>query len=257
VADLILEQPAKVIHLSITEVADAAEVGEATVSRLCQRLNFRGFHGLKMALAQELAPGATADIGPPGEGKLPTLIRELAQRSAKTIGDTALLLDPAELDRAISWLTDARKIDFYGVGASGMTAEIAEHKFLRLGRACNAFTDPHLQAMSAALLTPKDVVVVFSHSGSTKDTMASVRLAQERGATTICVTSVARSPIAKVADVVLLAAVGETTLYSTLHSNIAQLFVLELLLAGCAARLGVVAEEAMNTTTSAVVDKLY
>jgi DNA-binding MurR/RpiR family transcriptional regulator len=257
VAKYIMDQPERIMWLSITEVADAADVGEATVSRLCQRLNFRGFQELKLALAQELAPSAPEDIGPQGDGELATLTREVAQRSTRVIRETALLLDPEQLERAIDILTGVRKIDFYGVGASGMTALIAEHKFLRMGRMCNAFTDPHVQTMSAALLTPKDAVVAISHSGSTKDIMAALRQAQERGAASICITSIARSPIAKASDVVLLAAPGETTLISTLHSSIAHLFVLEVLVEGCSARLGLPAEEAVTRTTSAVVDRMY
>jgi DNA-binding MurR/RpiR family transcriptional regulator len=257
VAKYILGQPEEVIYLSITEVADAAGVGEATISRLCQRLNFRGFQDLKLALAQELVPSMLEDIGPPGEGELPTLTREVAQRSTRVIQETALLLDMEEVDKAINLLIGARKIDCYGVGASGLTALIAEHKFLRMGRLCNAFTDPHVQTMSAALLTLRDVVLIFSHSGSTKDIMASLMEAKEHGASSICVTSVARSPIARASDVVLLAATGETTLVTTLHSSIAQLFVLEVLVEGCADRLGLSAEEAVSRTTSAVIDRMF
>ena len=256
IADFITRQPTDVIYLSITEVADRAGVGEATVSRFCRRLGLRGFQELKLALAQELAPAAAA-VGPLGDGKLATLTRQIARRSMKVIEDTALLMGQQELERAIVLLSDAHKIDFYGVGSSGLTALDAQHKFLSIGKLCQAFVDPHVQVVSASLLTPADVAVAFSHSGSTKDVVVSLRWARDRGARTICVTSSARSPITTVADVVLLAASGETTLVGTLHSKIAHLFVMELLFEGCVERLGRSAQEAADLTLAAVMDKMY
>lgn len=256
IADYITQQPTDVIYLSITEVADRARVGEATVSRFCRRLGFRGFQDLKLALAQELAPAAAA-VGPVGDGKLATLTRQIARRSMKVIEDTALLMDQQGLERAITLLAGAHKIDFYGVGSSGLTALDAQHKFLSIGKLCQAFVDPHVQAISASLLTPADVAVAFSHSGSTKDVVGSLRWARERGARTICVTSAARSPITTIADVVLLAAPGEPTLVGTLHSKIAHLFVMELLFEGCVERLGPIAREAAELTLAAVMDKMY
>ena len=133
-------------------------------------------------------------------------------------------LDQQELERAIAFLAQARKIDFYGLGTSGLTALDAQHKFLSLGKLCNAYVDPHVQVMSASLLTAADVAVAFSHSGSTKDAVVSLQWAKKRGASTICITSSVRSPITRVADVVLLAATGETTVARNLCAKIAHLF---------------------------------
>lgn len=257
IADYLLEHPAEALYLSITDVADRAEVGEATVSRFCRKLGLRGFQELKVMLAQEKGPAAVRVVGPPGDGDLAILTRQKAQQSIKVIEDTARLLDQQALERAITLLTEARKIDFYGLGTSGLTALDAQHKFLSLGKHCNAFVDPHVQAMSASLLSSLDVAVAFSHSGSTKDAVTSLRWARESGAHTICITSFGRSPITRVADVALLAAIGETTVARSLRAKIAHLFVVEVLFEGCRERLGDRAARAAEATMAAVMDKMY
>ena len=257
IADYLLAHPTEAVYLSITDVADRAEVGEATVSRFCRKLGLRGFQELKVMLAQEQGPLELKAIDPPGDEDLAVLTRRTARLTMRVVEDTARLLDQQRLDQAIALLTEARKIDFYGLGTSGLTALDAQHKFLSLGKHCNAFVDPHVQAMSASLLTPLDVAVAFSHSGSTKDAVASLRCAREAGAHTICITSFARSPITRVADIALLAAIGETTVARSLRAKIAHLLIVEVLFEGCKERLGDRATHAAELTMAAVMDKMY
>jgi DNA-binding MurR/RpiR family transcriptional regulator len=257
IADYLLQRPTEAIYLSITDVADRAAVGEATVSRFCRKLGFRGFQELKVLLAQEVVPAAMSTVGPHGDGNLVTATRQTAQHALRVIEDTARLLDQQELERAITLLTAAHKIDFYGLGTSGITALDAQHKFLALGKLCNAYVDPHVQVMSAALLTRGDVAVAFSHSGSTKDAVTSLQAAKDRGASTICITSAARSPITRAADVVLLAATREMTVARSLCAKITHLFLVELLVTCCAERLGEGATRAADLTMAAVMDKMF
>jgi len=195
-------------------------------------------------------PNGVEDAGP-----LPWL-RASSKRSAEMIDRTALLLDQESLERAIRALTMARKIDIYGQGASAITALDAQHGFIRLGMIAQAPMDTHTQAMSASLLGRGDVSLAFSHSGSTRDVVGNQQLARDNGAETICVTSAARSPIVASSSVVLLTA-SEDTLVSNLRSKIVQLFVLELLIQGCARELGTAARVALERTTAAVVGKMY
>ena len=118
--------------------------------------------------------------------------------------------------------------------------------------------DPHLQAMSAATLGPQDVAVGISHSGSTKDVVDSVSRAKAAGATVICITHHARSPITRVADIKLLTASSESPLGSgAIRSKIAQLHVLDVLFTGVVMRMRERALEYTEKTAEAVLDKLY
>ena len=127
---------------------------------------------------------------------------------------------------------------------------------LRLGITAFTLQDSHSQAMSASLLGPGDACLAFSHSGSSKDVVACQQAARAGGAETVCVTSAARSPLAAASTTVLLTAT-EVTLVSNLRSKIMQLFVLEQLMERCAALLGERAEQALERTTAAVLEKMY
>lgn len=259
VADQVLADPERAIYYSITELAEAAGVAESTVIRFCQSLGLKGYQAFKLELARSLVDpyeNIQSDLKP--DDDLGTAIRKIGYAATQAIVDTVKVLDRDELERAVMALVKARRVNFYGVGASGITALDAQYKFLRIGRLAEAYIDPHSQAMAASLLRRGDVAVGISHSGSTKDVVHSCRVAKESGATVIAITNYARSPITHEADIVLLTASPETPLgSSSVRSKIAQLLVLDLLFTGVVLRLGLAAHEALEKTARSVLDKLY
>lgn len=67
VADYVLLHTWETQYMSISELAEACDVAEATVSRFCRRLRFSGYSGFKLALAntpQSSTPRLTGDIAP-------------------------------------------------------------------------------------------------------------------------------------------------------------------------------------------------
>ena len=64
-------------------------------------------------------------------------------------------LDPDALQRAITAMAKAERVEFYGFGASGAVATDAQHKFFRLLPSAAAYSDPHMQAMSAVTLADR------------------------------------------------------------------------------------------------------
>lgn len=258
-AEFILKNFEKVIYLSVTQLAEESGVGESTVIRFCQNAGFRGYQELKLVLARDLVePSEDLSEGITSEDSLEVMVKKVGVANSKALDDTFQVLDLEELEKAITAIVQARKIEFYGVGASGVTALDAKYRFMRLGLLCDALTDSHMQMMSAAMLEPTDVAVGISFSGSTKDVIGSLVKAKERGATVACVTAYARSPIAKVADVKLLSALVETPLGSgSLRSKIAQLHILDLLYTGVAIRLGQKGRHYSELTAEAVLDKLF
>ena len=102
-------------------------------------------------------------------------------------------------ERAIDALAAAcrngRRIEFYGVGNSGIVAQDAQHKFFRLGVAASAVSDGHVQVMSATMLQPGDCAVIISNSGRSRDLLDAAEIARRKGATTIVITA-SGSPLA-------------------------------------------------------------
>jgi len=259
VADYVLENVPEVIYLSITELAEKCGTGETTIVRFCRRIGLSGFQEFKLNIAKEIAePETSIHENISFNDPLEVLVQKITTENTLALSNTVKLLSLSELEKAVDAIINARKIQFYGVGASGYTALDAKYKFMRLGLNVDANLDAHIQAISAVSLTEKDVAVGISFSGSTKDTVETCKLAKEAGAKVIAITNYARSPITSVADIVLLTSAKETPLRSgALTSKIAQLHILDILYTAVAVRLKDQTVNMLSKTAKAVLEKLY
>ncbi|MEZ4596666.1 MAG: SIS domain-containing protein [Chloroflexota bacterium] len=180
-------------------------------------------------------PSPTGDISP--TDSVPQIVAKIAWSDARAIEDTAALLDVESLAGAIDAVAAARRIDIYGVGASGFVAQDLHQKLHRIGLLSSVSPDPHAALTSAALLGPDDVAIAISHTGTTRDTVEALRVAQATGALTIAITNVRDSPLTTHARLVLTTAARETTFRSgAMASRIAQLAVVDCLFVGVAQR---------------------
>lgn len=259
VAKYVIKHSNDIIYLSITELAEKASIGETTVLRFCRKLGFRGFQDFKLSVAQDLVqPVNQLHEEVVESDDAATLVNKIISSLGKGMEETRELLDPKKLGQAIQMIVEAKRIHFYGVGSSGLTAIEAGHSFTRIGKSCDATQDTHFQAMSASLLSSVDVAVGFSISGSTKDTIENLKIARGMGAKIICVTHNARSPITKISDVELLMAARENPLQgSSLSARISQLAIVDILCTGVSMCMKETAIKYRERTAKAVSEKLY
>ncbi|MFC4557849.1 MurR/RpiR family transcriptional regulator [Virgibacillus kekensis] len=254
VAIFVLENLEKVIFYSVTDLADEAGVGETTVLRFCRKIGLKGYQEFKLTIAQNISE----DKKEKNESDSENLIQSIAQNTVFAINNTASMISEEDLSATLEILRQAKSIHIFGVGSSGITAVDAKSRFLRIGIHTDAITDSHLQAMSAATLTEDDVVIALSISGSTRDTIESVKLARDNGAKVIAITYYSRSPITQFADIVLVGGAKESPLEGgSLIAKISQLFVVDLLCTGIALLEKDEAVEMQSKTASAVVSKIY
>ncbi len=244
VGQFVLAQPDEVIRMRIVDLAEQAEVSEPTVVRFCRAVGCDGFQDFKLALAQQLASS-------PSIGQIAVTDSDsTAEYSFKVFDSTvdSLLkvrdnLDLEMLERAVQALCAAKRVEFYGFGASAAVAFDAQHRFFRLQLATAAYSDPHLQNMSATSLSPDDVVVAFSQSGRTKALLDSIALVKTRGAKVIALAP-SQSPVAKAATIPITIDVKEDIqIYTPLSSRIAHLAVIDVLAIGVAQQKGPQLEE--------------
>jgi len=259
IADVVFDKGEEIIYNSITEFAEQCGVSETSIVRLCRKLGLSGYQEFKLILAKDVVmPEENLHETVSTDDSLAAISRKIAEQNIQAINNTMRVISMEELKKAIEAIINARNIEIYGVGASGYTALDAMYKFKRIGLQVNAFMDPHIQSMSASLLKKNDVVLAISFSGSTRDTVNTVEIAKKSGATVICITNHGKSPIAKLADVVLLSSVRETPLQSgALSSKIAHLHIIDLLYTGVTIRMKEKSIENINKTAAAVLDKLY
>jgi len=130
-----------------------------------------------------------------------------------------------------------RRIEFIGAGNSGIVAQDAQHKFFRLGVNTVAYSDGHMQVMSASLMQPGDCLVVISNSGRTCDLMDACDIARKNGATTIVITA-SGSPLAAAGHIHLAADHPEGyDRYSPMVSRLMHLMIVDILATCVALRI--------------------
>jgi DNA-binding MurR/RpiR family transcriptional regulator len=256
IARVILSDPAGVVHFSTGDVAERAQVAGSTVVRACQKMGFRGFQHLKIALAQEVgAPRAASGVLEEGGegGSAHDVLRRVLLSGSRVLKDSIFTVGAAQFEAAVGALEGAGRVLFVGVGTSAPLAQDAAYRFLTIGARSEAPPDVHTQHVAARLLGPGDVCFAVSHTGSTRETVANVRAAKGAGATTIAVTSFSRSPITEHTDVVLVAGGPEESFrLEAMASRVAHLMVLDALFVAVAQRT----PERSNAALDAYADVL-
>lgn len=254
IGDFILNQPEIFIHSTISQVAEEVGVADATVFRFAKRLGYKGYQAMRIAFASEFI-SFTKDIHEKIDDSddEKTIAEKVFKSNIRTLEDTLQVIDQERLKSAVNALVSARKIDFYGNGGSGSIAMDAHHKFLRNGLLTSCYTDGHLQTMSAAQLTDKDVVVCISHSGTSRDVLHALDVAKSNGATTIGITHFAKTPLSEKADIVFMTVSLETEYRSeALASRLAQLSIIDALYVNVSVKLNERMKSSLNKMRNAI-----
>lgn len=264
VARIVVGDPQRIIHLSIQQLAQEAGASASTVVRFCQRVGFRGFQHLKIALAQDLgaarvpevlgdAPGTGGERGSPGE-----TLRRVLESGARALGDALSTVGEEEFGEVVAAVKDAERVLFVGVGTSAPLAQDAAYRFLTIGVKAEAPPDVHTQHVAARLLGPNDVCFAVSHTGATTETVASVRAARVAGAKVVAVTSFSRSPLTEHSDVVLVAGGPEESFrLEAMTSRIAHLSVLDALFVAVATETRERADAALDAYADVISEHRY
>ena len=243
VGKLLLTDPRTFSTLPVTELAERAEVSKPTVVRFCRSLGYEGLSDFKLKLAGSLSEG------------VPFIHRSVGVHDntndimVKVVDNTVAALlkyrndaSSAVIDKAAQAIADChkkgKKLEFFGVGNSGIVAQDAQHKFFRMGFHTIAHSDGHLQIMSASLLGPGDCVVIFSNSGRTRDLMDACEIAKKNGATTVVITA-SGSPLSNAGKIHLAADHPESyERFSPMVSRLLHLMIIDVLATTVALRIG-------------------
>ena len=221
--EFVLSDPAKVVYLTITELARESDTSEASVTRLCRTLGCKGYNEFKMALALDLLQGQPVEHS--GDE-----IDNVVNESVQALQDTAKLLDRTLLESAALALHQAQSVQIYGVAASAILGEYLHYKLLRLGKPAQLFSDMHRAAMNATTLSKNTLVVAISSSGSTRDLLHVVKLARKQGVRVLALSNTPRSPLASLSDIQLVAAKPEGPLSAgALNAKVGVMLLVELL----------------------------
>jgi len=246
VAQLVLAHPREFAASPVGELAQRSRVSKPTVVRFCRSVGYDGLADFKLKLA------GSVNEGVPFVHRAVDADDDAADLAVKVVDNTVSAFlryrnaaTGLALEQAIAALAQAgqsgHRIEFYGVGNSGIVAQDAQHKFFRLGVLAHAVSDAHVQVMSATMLKPGDCAVIISNSGRSKDLMDAAEIADRQGASVIVITA-SGSPLAhlglKPGHVFLAADHPEAyDRYSPMVSRLLHLLIIDILTTGVALRL--------------------
>lgn len=237
IAALLIDDPKAPLALSITDLAERAGTSAASVTRFCRMIGYSGYSSLRVGIAEDVGRGGgqaawIADIGrsfgphdPPED-----IRRSLLDTHVHSLQTTAGLLDLATATRVAAIIVKSRHVDVYGVGGSALTALETEARLYRIGINVRTWAEVHNGLTSAAILDEDCVAIGISNTGRTEETIQMLSRAKTSGAYVVAITGNPDSPLARIADAVLIAAAPDGYLKpADLSARHCQLFVVDLL----------------------------
>jgi len=243
VGKLVLLDPRTFASLPVTELASRAHVSKPTVVRFCRSMGYDGLSDFKLKLAGTVSEGVpfihrSVDVDDKVGDVLVKVIDNTVAAFLKYRNDASTHAIEKAVDAIVAAHTANKRIEFFGAGNSGIVAQDAQHKFFRLGLHTIAYSDGHMQVMSASMLRPGDCLVVISNSGLTRDLMDACDIARKNGATTIVITA-SGSPLASAGHIHLSADHPEGfDKYSPMVSRLLHLMIIDILATCVALRIG-------------------
>lgn len=261
-ADYILKERDQIMFMSITELAEKSKVGESGIFRFCKNLGLKGYQEFKISVAQSINSeenDTTRNIDTEIllNDSLEVLAGKVKQTNISALDQTYNLLDYEDLDKAVDKIIAAERIRFFGIGSSLITAMEGQNKFLRVTNKAEVIIDSHFQVMTAAQMNEREVAIIISYSGQTKDSIEVARMAKESGAFVIAITRFSKSPMTAYADVTLLCGANEGPLQGgSLSAKISQLYLLDVLYFEYFKKTFEESKENKEKTARAVADKL-
>ena len=235
------------VLLSITEFAERAGIGEATMLRFCRKLQLKGYSEFRFLLSHSINAEAEEN-----ENEADQIYHAMVS-SLKATHD---LLDYSQIRIAAEKICSARKLYAFGSGNSGLAAQEFCNKVMRYGINCVFLPDNHFQIITTSTLDENDALILFSVSGGTKDIVHIAQMAAGQNVPLIIITNHLKSPLAKYATALLYGYSKSMPLNSgSIISKISQLYVIDVLSREIFKQLGQKAEDTLQRTVLSIMEK--
>ena len=261
-ADYIFAHTGEAQYFSISTLAENSGVSEASITRFCHGLGLAGYNDFKLALAKtdhvtDMGELSDSPQGIASEYSLNNIFQKIHKASVLSLNETLELLNEDAINKAVDLLVQADRVFCFGNGGSMVMAMEAWARFSTATSRFVHVSDSHMQIMNTALATSRDVLLVFSYSGSTKDMEDTLQIAREHGVSIILVTHYPNSRAAQFADVVLLCGYNEGPLQSgSIPAKVGQLLLIDCLFYGFCRRNPEASAAARSATAEAVARKM-
>lgn len=231
IAEYILNNYSTLSNSSISQFASLVGTSEAAVIRFCKRLGLSGYAELKVRMIEDKSNGKnnfedmTLDLNCTDPGQI---VNKIFDNAIQHILITKKLIKSNEIEKVVNLMVNCDKTIFFAVGTSASIVQDAAYRFMRVGFSAQSATDPHIMLFSANNLTEKSIAFAVSHTGRSRETIESMKLAKSKGATTVCITSSRNSPLTKCCDISLVTSnMSQNFMQEAMTSRLAHIALLD------------------------------
>ena len=234
IIDRIIENSEDLLRMNVREFASTTFTSPSTVIRLVKKLGFEGFLDFRNSLIYDFATrNQTKDTlveDVSKEDDLDDIIEKVTRRNIISLQNTEKLLSRKDIELAVRYMAEADKINLFGMGSSLLVAKDTSLKFLRIDKDCSVYDDWHNQLIMAKNTKDKELSIIFSYSGKTREMLECAEAIKARSGKIILITGFENSPISRFADIVLTIAATEYLFRSgAMSSRIAQMNLVDIL----------------------------
>jgi RpiR family murPQ operon transcriptional repressor len=235
-ANYILQHRSEVTLCSAQILGEKVGVSAAAIIRFSHKLGYKGFTALKVNLARDSTDVTTSFDDMINEQDSMAMVVQKAKNLNTMLQNQAYqLLNIENLEKAVTALLNCQSSYLFGVSGSGIVCMDFMEKLSRINRRVIYHSDFHDQFASAAHMTKQDVAIAVSYSGKTHEVNTAMQFAKEVGAITIAITQFRKSPLTKLADILLYIPTTERDLrLGAIASRNASLIITDLLYIGVA-----------------------
>lgn len=238
VADFILDEDYDIQKLTIDVLAEKVGVSQPTIVRFARALGLKGFKELKWKVSEcnthEHKKQFTKKVTLPvsKEDKLLDIPTKVITTNIKLLEDTLKNVSSFEFMKAVEAIGSAPRIAVFAVENSGSVAHDLQIKLSYIGLNLVYHTDVYMQKILAANLTSDDVAIGISYSGTSMQTVDSLKIAKKKGATTISITNYEDSAINRYADIILCSGVAQYLSGQDIFSRCVQTAMMDMIYLG-------------------------
>ncbi|MFV0362549.1 MAG: MurR/RpiR family transcriptional regulator [Suipraeoptans sp.] len=228
VVDVVMKRPQEVVNMNVSELAKASGVSDATVVRMCHHIGYKGYYQFRITLARDVGRKQAPQVKLPEEADD---VMGLFQEYANTMLAIGQNIDKEAIWKCVDLIKGCKQAHILAVGNTAPLAQYMGFRMGRLGVKCTYNIAPEYFMNHVNLADDEDIIIAISQSGTSKAIVQGIELAIEKGLKIIAITAYRRSPVAELADYVLLSGGSEESFdYYKNYAHLKETAVVDALL---------------------------